>query len=741
MEETNGLVQFDKEEVTIRTRNSKIPFFKDPPPFIEQTPTQILSREYAAGVFDFTNSGTKFHKVSIPQFADPVFLSALKSFRYLRWLMCKWRIQVMAVPQVYGAVLATCVPQDNRRSAGVLETDFGWASHKDAVWCDMSTMNEAEISVPWISYSTWYDTIEGSMDNVKYQTDLKLFCPNWVYSTDSSIPRSCSVMVWCELVYPQTTGAIQPEAEMQTAAFYKVLLEQAQRYMANEGLGHFAGSVKEGFNTVDDWAGDWFDFDDPAAETEAAESSLSVIPDVYGDTNFSRPRGTLGPMIGATSNTKNRIYDFIKIPSLHETLVDTTGVSRELSGFPFGYRGSLFNPYRCDRMDFAGRYFRLWRGSFIYTLMFFSSPLIVHKYIIKMQYQDNPVATVGNIITKIVTVKGTTVERIEVPYLRTLPWARVDGSTIMETPTITISRYVPTRTAGDSSPTCLVLVYKHAGEDFKFLSQQDPQDGPKIEMQAAVKEFRFMKGGAVAGTAECSTGGNGPQYFEDLAKRWASRPDFSFNALNYLGDLTQPWEWTTSDCIRSIFLFNKGSYKVRIKFNPADLPEEVNPDTMICIVLDGTWYPGELDSIPLSMRWANGSRVVSFGLTQVIEFTVPFVCESEWIGTWDSYGHLGISPTLIEPHLYFPELGVGIPVTFSMFSMGDDFVMSYDLPPPWSSARWYNKVPTETDTQAGVFSLIGEPKRTNKQRLANSSEKKIDRVKNVPVATRKVSKQ
>jgi len=90
-------------------------------------------------------------------------------------------------------------------------------------------------------------------------------------------------------------------------------------------------------------------------------------------------------------------------------------------------------------------------------------------------------------------------------------------------------------------------------------------------------------------------------------------------------------------------------------------------------------------------RFEDGIHVVSLGLTQVLEFSTPFLCNVDWVQTSLSPGFVGALPTQFDPSLFSDGNGGVTPsVNWLAVSAGPDFGFCFHVPPPCNLYRWYD---------------------------------------------------
>lgn len=709
----------------MRTLAPKLPRPRDISPWADQTPVRILEREYALPDLVYTTGSAQIVKQYINMFSQTAFKNAMSTFRYIRWDFVEWRYQIMSVPQVWGAVGFTCLPLDARRSGSNLESDYGILSHSDCQIADFSTANSGRIMVPWSSLNKWLDILlytEEAFTGDQFN-ELKIVGGPWIYSADSSIPKSVTINLWCSLHGVQVAGPriantvnAEGEAEMQAGVagvLYSAMQTELTKYLATSGVQHLKNAAQAGFHQVDEVLGDWFDFDDPthAQEQGGETGGTAVIPDIYGNLNFSAPRCLLGvgSQILPSRAPKHSWLDFIMMPTFwgHGEFT-TTSSQIDLLGWPFfpdvDDLTEDITP-RCNRLDFASQFFRMWRGSFEYTIMMVSSPLVVQKVGVAISYTDTS-GTVGDIVTEVIEVKGTTIHKVLVPYLYTNPYQYIQDSSVNnvagpgERPRVRLFLYSTPKAAGDTVPVMKILIWQNACSDFKFYSPRCPQyqkeyipPEPAVFMQTSIKSFSNIKPSRQFEVIENDVPFWPDQTItmEQLCQRWSCRTTPDPDALRELHD-HPPWQWNTADCIRSLFFYNRGQYKVKMTFsNPEDVPYTADQGLMAKMDPRSRFT---YNDVPEDFARINdGVQVISFGLTQLLEYTVPWYSNSEWMATFDhDQGVYAAKPERVGSFLQ--AIGNTNPDTtpapsFCATSMGPDFALALQLPPPYYGYRWY----------------------------------------------------
>lgn len=223
--EEDGLLTLDDTEPMLSGPTIKLPYPRDVNPWRDETPTAILERKYQCQTQIFTtetlNSG--YTQILIPHFnnttgggvAPPAKVALNKytsTFRKIRWKFAKFEVQIMSVPQLFGAIYLTGMPLDARRGENVSQ-DYGLIGHGDGIWIDLASMNSASLIIPWISNSQWFDLrapgLSNRLDCLNNMMSLKIICAG-VRQVSSTIPKSVTVNIWCSLHGVELSGPINP---------------------------------------------------------------------------------------------------------------------------------------------------------------------------------------------------------------------------------------------------------------------------------------------------------------------------------------------------------------------------------------------------------------------------------------------------------------------------------------------------------------------------------------------------
>lgn len=746
----------------------RIPTSRDESPFINQTPTEILSRERLVFQKNYSASEVTLMNVINPKLWASVNANegCLRTFRYARWKAIKYRVVVQSNPFLYGYFTLTCLPNDKRRHNNALAlSDYGWFSHDDCLIVDITSMPESQLTVPWLSNNTWVDLEKWSsgLYNVEQTliqlNGLKILYDNTIGSTSSTVPKTFSISVFMQFIDPEVSCPISPgatstakfathQAQMMNVAgvFGTAAASYAFDAVQKKTMKGFESLVDAGVEKVGEAAtnfvfggeeGQGVEFgisedvpSEPApcaisVEEGSAHQPQEIIPSVFGGMNYSASRNTLGTgtMLLKNAGRQNSLTEFLQKPSLVNRTVIVAGAGTVFQ--PDIWNGRDVHLYftdlpTCSRLRYLAQFFRFWRGSITYTFFFISSPMVTFRFKIALDYQGGTLAGIdpGDTLQSIVTVRGTTVHQVTVPYLYTTPWQFIgdgDPSTVDIIPTISVSEFSVASKSGDTTPSVFLLVYESANRDFVFTSHQEPMPyaaSPAIdkvhkqmfqkysvhEAQMDIRKFRSQDMTQFGRIDPVRFSSDGVGTFEALAKRWSPSRNYGITRPFYYDTL--PYQssplvssQTTLEAICGIFYWQRGQVKLKVSFKV----DETTDASGVAILKMGAVQPVSLDpsaGLPAAVRFSDGASAISYDLTQVLEATVPFLCTTEWIEcSRDFAPTTGAFRLLYQPEIWSEGPTLPPDTNFIATSAGRDFCYSYNLPPPYFGARWYDCVP------------------------------------------------
>jgi hypothetical protein len=659
-------------------------------PYVSQTPSLILEREFESSQFNITGTTSELFLVyPPPQFTEASFLAALSTFRYLRWKKIRWRIQGACSPFVYGWFGLTCLPNDLPTRGNTLSVDFGYMSHCDSVIVDMSSASETIIEVPWLFNTEWLDLdrlhyISNSGANVYSNltnlNGLKLmYLFQNMHSLNSTVPTTYTGSIFCKMIGVEVAGPRAYRIPSAPPVEYQ-MFGAAASYAAGKVAEHVIPAAKknfdkfvetstsQGFSAASDWVSSFMTTEEASPEApltqEKSSESSNVIPNVFGSMNISPSVNVLGQgtnVIAPGKARKHSILKEIQKPSFINTFVytPTTGVIQFIpnpfiSGLPPTTTDVLVQR-SCSRIQFFGSMHRWWRGSINYTFVFISSPMVIWKLKMTMVYgltTAGPSGSniIGDVIGDVITVKGTTTHTMTVPYLATNPWCPTHvtswefqdpANQVGEvTPAIVVNTLIPPISSGDQVPLLYVLIFENAGPDFKFASPQELRNvsASGVEYQMRVSDLSSVRAPAQGSPYVDRFGVDSVMNVEDLAKKWSVRQDQNLRGPEpcYSGPSGwNPFDLSLLDGLSTLYFYWRGQMKFKFTIDPT-YGEMIPPTaSIVAKVFPSYLFTNPLSATVDSQRFGDGCHVISSGLTQCMTLTLPFTSNAEYLSTLD----------------------------------------------------------------------------------------------------------
>jgi hypothetical protein len=252
--------------------------------------------------------------------------------------------------------------------------------------------------------------------------------------------------------------------------------------------------------------------------------------------------------------------------------------------------------------------------------------------------------------------------------------------------------------SGDRPPSLYILVYESACDDFEYSCPREsrPNSSTPVELQMRVSSFNKERAPAQGHSYKSVFSTDQVSTVEDFCKKWSVRSD---QLLTGPDPLTQSiassyFDFSVLDALSTLFFYWRGQIKFKIQTKP-DPTVVISESTALVVKMDDGNYSGPAPAVPDGERFADGSHAVSAGLTQVLTFTRPYMCNSEFlpviIGTGYSYiGSAGSYQYDFDAHLYTVGATSSLPLAWVAVAAGDDLSFAYAMPPPWAEFRWYD---------------------------------------------------
>lgn len=521
LDETQKMLVETKRSLTCQkdTAITLISFCKNPDyklasnPFKDQTPMKILTRQYKLKAGNITPAWTGDSFI-FPKdlFLMPAIADVLKSFYYFR---ANVKVMVKINATVYQAGACMLSFRHDVIGEGISGTIMEQSAQFPVVM-NYSTSDTVEVEYDWMSPNlfTQAQVAAGQFGAIGKMQMRPLVVVNNTSGGSTTIPY----MVYAQFVNPQVAGFISttmaeahsaevPQTKSQTAT-----PEQAEKSDGSNALlaiGGILGPIFRSIPIVGDvyaqvakavkTVGDVMDKPrctkiamkmtmDPT--TDLANGSgldLSNRLSLYPGSNLSKP-----PVDNMCMSTSHTVCQLAQIPMLHEYKVfNTTDDTLMLSVNPesrgvFNSSPEDVNNLQPDYLMYATLGHFMWRGSIKYMIHFITNAFTIARF--RLSYLVDGTGGFapegGDFPSQIIEVKGTTIQKVVVPYLWGTAWRQVTsawpgdgGYTPVNFPVLYLEMLAnPSGILASSQID--VVVWRAAGPDFQLQTVQSYQNYP-----------------------------------------------------------------------------------------------------------------------------------------------------------------------------------------------------------------------------------------------------------------------
>jgi len=719
-----NIVEFQLNEDKVeRKESAKFGSFDQP--FQNQCPTRILERWRYMGDFFLGGNGLdSAYQVFNPYvdlLADDTISKALKTFKYFRGNV---EMRIVSSSSIYdfGLVFVahvpflTFTPVDARSwitaTSPLGSSGTAWRrimNHNPAI-LDVSQQQELVLTIPWVSPAMFVDLQALYSSGHFRHTEVLEGLTNMgrtvafvsqIFGTLAAVPSDIPFKVYFRFVNTVTQGFVLDNASpppdfAQSQSFDAVLnagSAAVSSWAMKKGSEIASNAVDYGINYVDSKIDCYMNGNcgDVVQEGKDLEpSTVTNIPDAYGDLMVTRrPNKVLYPW-HTQGPTNHSIREYLRVPSFIGNTLFTAAGSESFSKF--------IGPQQFvdSRVGFVAQYFRYCRGSYVLTFHFVTSPLVSTRFAIQLLWDEDPSVNSTEIITKVITIRGSEVVSFQVPYLFMSPYLPTyaqDSHGLSNWPRVVVSRVSPIMTQRDVEGSVQLFSWVHVGQDFEFHSQVSGQSmapNPDLvkdegESQSFACDYVQVDEPTFHATTATSFGRPMVRSLEDLARMWDLENFDSFHQpYPYWPDRgwgVTPNLWSIS----SVFLFFRGS--VDYKLPVWDL------GTGIAYSIQNLTRVVNTPGSQLTNSFPEGRVEADPRVTPVLEFRAPLMCKYEWICNQMGSGtlndkiqyFLGDYPYPVDNTLYVRNLDNDDPLVFGEFLVkgAEDFGFYYCLPPPY----------------------------------------------------------
>jgi hypothetical protein len=439
-----------------------------------QTPTNILTRNYKVAEIAWgpgapTTTTLDFPKILL---TNPNIVKRLTGFLWMR-AGVKLEVKINATGFHYGAFMISWLPNHDNNSHAT--TVFQQSGNHPLI-LSPAIQNSCVIDIPWINPYNFFpiqDPLSTTSIARVYFTPLTPLS-----RTTPDVSDTVYIQVFASFTDPETAGyTAQSSSTMKTESANKSRLQitdlipaQVSTVMEKIPILGEAWSLLAPIISA---------LDKPTSISALQPVSLQFSRDLsHGsglDNSNSLSLKTLAPinldqsLMGESTNTMS-LKDIISVPMIY----DITTFTNSSPALNFVLVPNA-NPN--DYLGFVSRFFHYWRGSIKIQLNFYTSSFITGRFRVSVLY-DNVFPTdlnAGDVISRIIDVKGDTSISFTVPYLWDATYRALNDANL---PTLYIQRVTPIIGQSLATDSKIHLVtWRAAGEDFQFNQLVDHYSG------------------------------------------------------------------------------------------------------------------------------------------------------------------------------------------------------------------------------------------------------------------------
>lgn len=468
-------------------------------PYPDQTPYQVLSRNYKVAEYVWGPATGPF-TLNFPEelLMIPTIAERLASFLYMR-AGVKIEVKINATQFHFGAFMISWIPN---HEGNVHAANIQQQSGNRPIILSPAVQNSCTFNIPWINPYNYFNTADGTSN----------ICRMWftpltpLGRASDNVTDSVSVQVYASFTDPEVAGYIA-----QSGTTMKQYVAQSGKTMKSESVSKSMNGVistvsnaTETISTIlekipivggviENLFGLISALDKPTSTAAMQPVSLAFARDLSLGTglDYSSPL-SLHPLT-AVSMDYSLMGETTDVMSVSRVLqTPMIGIVKTFQTVNTSYNEPVrpvFAPpvgIRKDYLAFMTTFFAYWRGSIKYKLSFYTSTFTSCRFRVSILYNSTALTddNSGDVVSRIVDVKGDTSIEFTVPYLWHTLYRKISDG--IDYPQLAISQISPI--IGPSltaDPAIHMVLWRAGGEDFKLNQLVQP-----IEL-AAVQSLDF----------------------------------------------------------------------------------------------------------------------------------------------------------------------------------------------------------------------------------------------------------
>lgn len=584
----------------------------------------------------------------------PTIKAYLRNFAYLRCGL-KIRIELLTTPMQFGALGVSWLPY----IGDGLYTQLKAQSQSSMHIMDLCQQESLNIELPYLRPPLYYDL----SDTV--QLDWRLICFGFVVDTiTAGSPSSVVANMFVSLLEPEAAGFVPASGVFQSRGSmnpFKRTADIGSSFMDIMTASMYVAGATSSFTAQRS--------ENSEAPTNNAKLDLLgdiSSPTIHSSTTCTRLGDQTRP-VKVRSSTSMDIYEVGKIctvPVHTDTFArqNTTEMLITLTPFP-----------TMSHAAYIRDMFKYFRGGSKILLKFLSSPMMSARVAINL-YTTAQLASVsdsvGDVMSWVLSIKGSQDWCIEVPYLQKRAWMSTDMSDYVA-PVLKVSLLENLPQPYDKTVSLYCLVFQSAGDDICFAGLEsfvprvdEPAEGVFQSVMGSMS--KAMKLGVSSSHPYQGVNLN----VGDIMGRFGSRDSDPANFFPFplkITDWTQGYGLDNFDYVAQLYAFYTGDTHIKMLFSNAPAGGNLN-------VVFGN---SKTSTIGDKFKAGNSMVLSHQAVWPVVEFTFPYMCEDEFNSIHYPVG------------MYPQDYDWSATVSRYLIAATADFSMHYLMPVPefFSSSR------------------------------------------------------
>jgi hypothetical protein len=617
---------------TVQVLEATVPR-QDVNPYPDNTPVDILTRRYRILNQTWTPSSADLVFYPTTLLMNQATLSAYLSRFAMFRADLEITIQIVSNPNQFGLFGVSVVPYADANSGWLSRVQ---QSQADMHLLDIGQQNSIMLKLPYFRPYNYF-TRSPPADYKNWRVIVTLFNLSTV---TSGAPATISMDIFANFANIETAGIIPVDYGELQSTFGK----HANGFV---NMANTAYNILEAGSVIADMF-----FGPPApneAPTKKEESSSNVRMELMGDLSSPAVLDNPNAVVLGDSNMPANAY----LPNLGNSHLLTDIAARPVFLQDYVFSNSAqqvafaLDPIPANsHCEYLSRMFRYFRGGSKLFLKFCCTASISARFLITLfpfgQYLAASSAC-GDVLSWVVSVKGSQDWSVGVPYLQKIPWLKTDKSDPEITlPQISI-QLLDTLPQPFDKPVTVYMVAFASGAETQFAGLQSaiPMNQADGELQSV---FSTFKSTPMLGSSDPFTYQGSVQSVYDIMGRFSTRelvgqygPDLSgaFPFPLKITDWDNAYMRDNYDYLANLYKFYTGGNRVKILFSQAPA------NGLLQVTVGNTRRSSE----GFTFKTGNSLSVTHQSIWPTVEFTFPYLNNMPYDSIWEPRG---MYPQLVD---------------------------------------------------------------------------------------------